>query len=584
MNQTHRFRIALAQINPIVGDFQYNSEKILNYIQQAESAGAQMVLFPEMALCGYPPEDLLLRPAFIAENQRHLLMLASRVQDIMAVVGFANGRGGVYNAAAVLRRGRILGIHHKIWLPNYGVFDEKRYFQPGSRPLIVKANQDIRIGVNVCEDIWVANGVAEYQAIVGNASLICNISASPYHANRRREREEMLTSRAKNCGAHVAYVNMVGGQDELVFDGGSFIYSPDGELLARGPLFEEHLLIADIDLQANHRTEKQIYFHHEYQLEEVDAGELKPVTGASTPPRILPAPDELSEIYAALVLGTRDYVQKNGFRKVVIGLSGGIDSSLTAAIAVSALGSENVVGVLMPSRFTSKASLEDAERLARNLGIKTYTLSIEAIVQQYEKELAPVFQGRERDITEENLQARARGNILMALSNKFGWLVLTTGNKSETSVGYCTLYGDMAGGFAVLKDVLKTKVYQLAEYVNRDREIIPERVLKKPPSAELRPNQKDEDSLPAYAILDRILTEYVEHDRSINDIIAMGFDAQTVKEVARMVDRNEYKRRQAPPGIRITPKAFGRDWRMPITNHFTNMVQEKPFDDNPPSA
>ncbi len=584
MNQTHRFRIALAQINPIVGDFQYNSEKILNYIQQAESAGAQMVLFPEMALCGYPPEDLLLRPAFIAENQRHLLMLASRVQDIMAVVGFANGRGGVYNAAAVLRRGRILGIHHKIWLPNYGVFDEKRYFQPGSRPLIVKANQDIRIGVNVCEDIWVANGVAEYQAIVGNASLICNISASPYHANRRREREEMLTSRAKNCGAHVAYVNMVGGQDELVFDGGSFIYSPDGELLARGPLFEEHLLIADIDLQANHRTEKQIYFHHEYQLEEVDAGELKPVTGASAPPRILPAPDELSEIYAALVLGTRDYVQKNGFRKVVIGLSGGIDSSLTAAIAVSALGSENVVGVLMPSRFTSKASLEDAELLARNLGIKTYTLSIEAIVQQYEKELAPVFQGRERDITEENLQARARGNILMALSNKFGWLVLTTGNKSETSVGYCTLYGDMAGGFAVLKDVLKTKVYQLAEYVNRDREIIPERVLKKPPSAELRPNQKDEDSLPAYAILDRILTEYVEHDRSINDIIAMGFDAQTVKEVARMVDRNEYKRRQAPPGIRITPKAFGRDWRMPITNHFTNMVQEKPFDDNPPSA
>ncbi|MDQ7052773.1 MAG: NAD+ synthase [candidate division KSB1 bacterium] len=573
MNQTHRLRIALAQINPIVGDFRYNSDKILEYIQRAEKAGAQLILFPELALCGYPPEDLLLRPAFIAESQRYLLMLSSRVQEIIAVVGFANGRGGVYNAAAVLRRGRIIGIHHKIWLPNYGVFDEKRYFQSGTRPLLIKVN-DIRIGINVCEDIWVPNGVAEYQAIVGNASLICNISASPYHANRRREREEMLTSRARNCGAHVAYVNMVGGQDELVFDGGSFVYSPEGELLARGPLFEEHLLVADIDLQANHRTEKQIYFHHEYQLEEADAGDLRSPAGSPMPPKIQPAPEELSEIYAALVLGTRDYVQKNGFRKVVIGLSGGIDSSLTAAIAVSALGKENVIGVLMPSRFTSRASLEDAERLAHNLGIRTYTLSIEAIVQQYEKELAPVFEGRERDITEENLQARARGNILMALSNKFDWLVLTTGNKSETSVGYCTLYGDMAGGFAVLKDVLKTKVYQLAEFVNREREIIPQRVLEKPPSAELRPDQKDEDSLPPYAILDRILAEYVERDRSINDIIAMGFDEPTVKEVARLVDRNEYKRRQAPPGIRITPKAFGRDWRMPITNHFTNMVRE----------
>ncbi len=574
MKSARTLRIALAQINPIVGDFAYNSEKILQYIEQAEQEGAHLILFPELALCGYPPEDLLLRPAFIAENQRQLLMLASRVQDIIAVVGFANGRGGVYNAAAVIRRGQVIGVHHKIWLPNYGVFDEKRYFEPGNRPLLVEIN-GVRIGINICEDIWVANGVAEYQALVGGASLICNISASPYHANRRKEREEMLTTRSRNCGAHVAYVNMVGGQDELVFDGGSFVYDPDGRLLARGPLFEEHLLITDIEIQPNHRREKQIYFHHKYHLHQVDGGEVRFLPRPQRQASVTPAPEELSEVFSALVLGTRDYVRKNGFEKVVIGLSGGIDSSLTAAVAVEALGKENVIGVLLPSRFTSQESLEDAAALADNLGIRTYTVSIESVVQEYEKELAPIFAGRPRDITEENLQARARGNILMALSNKFGWLVLTTGNKSETSVGYCTLYGDMAGGFAVLKDVFKTKVYQLSRYVNRERTIIPERVLQKPPSAELRPDQKDEDSLPPYEMLDRILMEYVERDRSVAEIVEMGFDEKTVREVARMVDRNEYKRRQAPPGIRITPKAFGRDWRMPITNHFGNGRQKR---------
>ena len=566
-----KLRLALAQINPIVGDFKYNADRILACIRQAEEAGVHLILFPELALCGYPPEDLLLRPSFVAESQRQLLMLASQVQEIIAVVGFADGRGGVYNAAAVIRRGRVLGVHHKIWLPNYGVFDEKRYFQTGRRPLLVDVN-GFKIGINICEDIWVANGVAEYQALVGDAALICNISASPFHANRRQEREEMLSARSRTCGAYLAYVNMVGGQDELVFDGGSFIYNPSGELLARGPLFKEHLMIADIELEANHRRNKQIYFHHEYQLETVSAGNIGPLRGKRHPPRIEPAPQGLSAILSALVLGTRDYVSKNGFQKVVIGLSGGIDSSLTAAIAVQALGKENVVGVLMPSRFTSRESLEDAHQLAQNLGIQTLTLSIEEIVQAYERELEPVFAGLPRDITEENLQARARGNLLMALSNKFGWLVLTTGNKSETSVGYCTLYGDMAGGFAVLKDVLKTLVYELAEYINREREIIPRRVLTKPPSAELRPDQKDEDSLPPYALLDQILTEYVEKNKSASEIIEMGFDPETVKYVAQLVDRNEYKRRQAPPGIRITPKAFGKDWRMPITNHFNRYL------------
>jgi len=569
-----QFRIALGQINPTVGDFELNASLILQRVQEAEAAGCNLILFPELSLCGYPPEDLLLKPAFVAENHRQLLMLASRVPDILAVVGFADGRGGVYNAAAAIRNGRILGVHHKIWLPNYSVFDEKRYFQPGNRPLMLEIN-GYRIGVNICEDIWIANSVAEYQAIVGGASLVCNISASPYHANRRKERQQMLSTRAKTCGAHIAYVNMVGGQDELVFDGGSFIYGPDGELLARGPLFEEHLLIADIELERQPVREQQIYFDREYQLEFVPAGEMQPPPGKPVPPKIAPAPSELEEILSALVLGTCDYVCKNGFRKAVIGLSGGIDSALTAAIAVRALGKDNVIGVLMPSRFSSKESLEDAQHLAANLGIKTHTVSIEEIVQAYEQALAPIFRGTKRDITEENLQARARGNLLMALSNKYGWLVLTTGNKSETSVGYCTLYGDMAGGFAVLKDVFKTRVYELAEYLNRDREVIPQRILTKPPSAELKPDQKDEDSLPPYELLDRILVEYIERDRSVSEIIAMGFDPKVVNEVALLVNRNEYKRRQAPPGIRITPKAFGRDWRMPITNHFTRLEMPK---------
>lgn len=568
MKQEFLCRLALAQINTIVGDFDYNAGRILEQIAQAENAGADIVLLPELSLCGYPPEDLVYKPSFLAENQRQLDKLASRVGDILAVVGFVDSSGGgIYNAAAVLFRGRCIGIYHKICLPNYDVFDEKRNFHPGNRPLILDLH-GLRIGINICEDIWMA-GVAEHQAIAGGASLICNISASPYHAQRSKDREEMLSLRSHSCRAHIAYVNTVGAQDDLVFDGGSFIYNPRGEMIARGPFFEETLLLADIELVRKNRTGERYFFQHLYQNQFVPVEKHFSPKKHIVAPSIMPAPERLEEIFQALVLGTRDYVQKNGFKKVVIGLSGGIDSALTAAIAVQALGAENVIGVLMPARFTSRESIEDATELAKNLRIRTHSVGIEEIVQQYEKALASLFANRERDITEENIQARVRGNLLMALSNKFGWLVLTTGNKSETSVGYCTLYGDMAGGFAVLKDVFKTLVYELANYLNREKEIIPQRILDKPPSAELRPNQKDEDSLPPYPILDQILTEYIERDCSVAEIIAKGFDAKTVREVVRMVDRNEYKRRQAPPGIRITPKAFGRDRRMPITNHFT---------------
>lgn len=570
MNPTKTCRIALAQINAIVGDFDANAQKILENIHVAQKAGADIILLPELALCGYPPEDLVYKPSFMKENQRQLHQLTSQVGDILAIVGFADNRGGgIYNAVAVMSQGQVQGVYHKICLPNYDVFDEKRNFQPGNRPLVLEMN-GVKIGVNICEDIWLA-GVAEHQAIEGGASLICNISASPYHARRSKDREEMLATRSRACQAHFAYVNLVGAQDDLVFDGGSFIYNAKGEMIARGLFFEESLLVADIELQHKSVSGQKYYFQHTYQIEHQKLDNDFSQKRDTLKPAILPALEPLKEIYLALVTGTRDYVQKNGFKKVVIGLSGGIDSALTAAIAQKALGAENVVGVLMPSRFTSQESTEDANALAKNLRIQTHIVGIDNIVNCFENALVPLFEHTSRDITEENIQARARGNILMALSNKFGWLVLTTGNKSETSVGYCTLYGDMAGGFAVLKDVLKTLVYELSNYINREREIIPKRILTKPPSAELRPDQKDEDSLPPYDVLDKILTEYIEHDSSVAEIVAKGFDTTTVREIVRLVDRNEYKRRQAPPGIRITPKAFGRDRRMPITNHFTSV-------------
>jgi NAD+ synthase (glutamine-hydrolysing) len=570
MNIPKTCRIALAQINAIVGDFDANAQKILENIHAAQKAAADIVLLPELALCGYPPEDLVYKPSFMKENQRQLHRLAAQVGDILAIVGFADNRsGGIYNAAAVLSKGQVHSVYHKTCLPNYDVFDEKRNFQPGNRPLVLEMD-GIKIGVNICEDIW-QSGVAEHQATEGGAALICNISASPYYARRSKDREEMLATRSRACHAHFAYVNLVGAQDDLVFDGGSFIYNTKGEMIARGPFFEESLLIADIELQHKNAPGQKYYFQHTYQIEHQQLDNRFSRKKDAVRPAILPTREPLEEIYLALVTGTRDYVQKNGFKKVVIGLSGGIDSALTAAIAQKALGAENVVGVLMPSRFTSQESIEDAHSLAKNLRIQTHIVGIDKIVTCFEKALAPLFENTARDITEENIQARARGNILMALSNKFGWLVLTTGNKSETSVGYCTLYGDMAGGFAVLKDVLKTLVYELSNYINREWEIIPKRILTKAPSAELRPDQKDEDSLPPYAVLDKILAEYIERDLSVADIVAKGFDTATVREIVRLVDRNEYKRRQAPPGIRITPKAFGRDRRMPITNHFTTV-------------
>ena len=570
-------RIGLAQINPTVGDLKGNTEKILDYIGRARELGVDLVAFPELAITGYPPEDLLLKPDFIQANLNCLQQIVEGARSITAVVGFVDSADDIYNAAAIIHDGTLAGVYHKMYLPNYGVFDENRYFQAGTDYPVFVLRGTV-IGVNICEDIWYPAGPSEVQALAGGAEVIINISASPYHAGKGRSRERMLATRAADNVAIVAFCNLVGGQDELVFDGNSVIFDERGELVARGSQFEEDLVVADLDVGSvfrqrlhdpRRRKEKlaaDVGKVTRITLPEVEAPEEKPPLPARKVGRLEP----LAEIYQALVLGTRDYVRKNGFRKVVIGLSGGIDSSLTAAIAVDALGRENVVGISMPSRYSSKESREDAQRLAENLGIEFLVIPIDGTFQAYLDMLAEPFAGTEPDVTEENIQARIRGNILMALSNKFGWLVLTTGNKSELSVGYCTLYGDMAGGFAVIKDVPKTLVYQLAEHVNASagREVIPRRVFEKAPSAELRPDQRDEDDLGPYATLDPILHAYVEEDRSLAEIVAMGFDEATVRRVIRMVDRNEYKRRQAPPGVKITPRAFGKDRRLPITNKY----------------
>jgi len=493
------------------------------------------------------------------------------------VVGFVDSADDIYNAAAIIYDGALAGVYHKMYLPNYGVFDENRYFQAGT-DYPVFALQGTTIGVNICEDIWYPAGPGEVQALAGGAEVIVTISASPYHAGKGQSRERMLATRAADNVAMVAFCNLVGGQDELVFDGNSVIFDERGELVVRGQQFEEDLVVADLDVGSvfrqrlhdpRRRKEKlaaDVGKVSRIALPEVKSCGEKPPLPAKKMERLEP----LAEIYQALVLGTRDYVRKNGFQKVVIGLSGGIDSSLTAAIAVDALGKENVVGVFMPSRYSSEESREDAGKLAENLGIRFLVIPIDATFQAYLDMLAEPFAGMEPDVTEENVQARIRGNILMALSNKFGWLVLTTGNKSEVSAGYCTLYGDMAGGFAVIKDVPKTLVYQLAGHKNGSagREVIPRRVFEKAPTAELRPDQRDEDTLGPYATLDPILHAYVEEDRGLDEIVALGFDEATVRRIIGMVDRNEYKRRQAPPGVKITPRAFGKDRRLPITNQY----------------
>jgi NAD+ synthase (glutamine-hydrolysing) len=565
-------RLAMAQINVVVGDITGNAKKIAEWIDRAVESQADIVTFPELSLTGYPPEDLLLKPQFIEANLSAMEDLARRVRDITAVVGFADRQEDIFNAAAIIQGGKIASVYHKMFLPNYGVFDEFRYFRAGRSCPVFRIG-DATVGISICEDIWYPDGPFLHQAASGGAEILINISASPYHYGKREWRERMLKTRASDNLVIVAYTNLVGGQDELVFDGSSLVLNEAGEVLVRGAQFDEALVVADLDVESVFRQRLRDPRRRQQNLEQsAPAAEFPVHHVRNRAPieirEVEPLPD-VAEIYRALVVGTRDYVRKNGFQKVVLGLSGGIDSALTACVAVDALGSANVAGVLMPSEFSSSGSTEDAEQLGRNLGIELLTVPIGEVFDAYKNSLRHVFKGTEPNVAEENLQARIRGNFLMALSNKFGWLVLSTGNKSEISTGYCTLYGDMAGGFAILKDVMKTTVYKLAEHVNScGGERIPRSTIEKPPSAELRLNQLDTDSLPPYEVLDPILKAYVEEDRSVVDMVEMGFDPKVVQRVVRLVDTNEYKRRQAAPGVKITPRAFGRDRRMPITNRF----------------
>lgn len=567
----------MAQINTCVGDIRGNAARIRDYASRAARVGADMVVFPELAVTGYPPEDLLLKPKFISDNIEAVFTLACQIEAVTAVIGFVDRRDYIYNAAAVVQGGRVAGIYRKMFLPNYGVFDEERYFQRGAAALNVVVG-DTTVGVSICEDIWYPEGPAAVQAL-GGAEVIVNINASPYHMGKLATREEMLATRAMDYEAVVVYCNLVGGQDELVFDGRSMILDEEGRLLARGAAFEEDLVIADLDIEAvarkrlrdTRRRSKVSGLVRDGGLEVVDLhGAVREERKRRQAPVIAPALGRLEEVAGALELGTRDYVEKNGFGRVLVGLSGGVDSALVAVVASAALGAGRVSTVYMPSRYSSPRSGELASVLAANLGTSHRTVAVDDIFDAYLKTLAPVFEDRPPDVTEENIQARIRGNILMALSNKFGWLVLTTGNKSEMSVGYATLYGDMAGGFAVIKDVPKRLVYELARFYNEraGRELIPEEILTRAPSAELRPGQTDQDTLPPYDVLDDLLRHYVEEDRSLDELLALGFDREVASAVVRMVDRSEYKRRQAPPGIKITPKAFGKDRRMPITNGY----------------
>ncbi len=565
-------RVGLAQVNPTVGDYEGNVELILRYLRLAEEHGVDVVAFPELALPGYPPEDLLLKPSFISDGIEALHTLASHVGETVAVVGFVDKDDDLYNAAAVIHQGRLVGVYRKHYLPNYGVFDEERYFQAGPERQPIYVVRGVTVGVSICEDIWYPGGPVLLQGLSG-CEVAININGSPYHAGKQSFRERMVGTRASDNVMAIAYVNMVGGQDELVFDGNSLIFDQQGGVIARGPSFEEALVVADIDADSVFRSRLHDPRRRRTKREVEPLPKIVLSDGVREPgPPLQPTWYEplrdWAEVYRALVVGTRDYVRKNRFKQVVIGLSGGIDSSLVASIAVDALGPENVVGVSMPSRYSSAGSREDAQLLARNLGIKLITIPIEGVFTAMLETMADAFAGTQPDVTEENIQARIRGNILMALSNKFGYLVLTTGNKSELAVGYATLYGDMAGGFAVIKDVPKTWVYALAKYRNSVSPVIPETVLMKEPSAELRPGQRDVDTLPPYDILDPILKMYVEEDSSPEDIVQAGYDEAVVRKVVSMVDRNEYKRRQAAPGVKITPRAFGRDRRLPITNWY----------------
>ena len=585
------FRLALAQINPIVGDIPGNTVKILDYLERAREAQADLVAFPEMAITGYPPEDLLFKKSFLTENVAATEKVAAAAKGIAVVLGYVSVTSlerqseelgpQITNAAALCYDGGLVDTYHKIFLPNYGVFDEQRYFQKGTVCPVYRIG-GVTVGVNICEDIWFPVGPTTVQCQAG-AELIVNINASPFHAGKRAFREEMIAQRALEHGATVAYVNTVGGQDELVFDGGSIVCDATGELLARGPAFQEFLLITDLEFPDTPAEPKQGPADATAAaLEAVGAPKTLSVStaasGSKKPLAAQPMADQMKgpeEVYRALVMGTGDYLRKSGFTKALIGLSGGVDSALTATVAVDALGKDNVVGITMPSRYSSEGSISDSKKLAGNLGLDLWEVPIEPAHRAFTDMLEERFRGTEANVAEENVQARIRGNVLMTVSNKFGWIVLTTGNKSEMAMGYATLYGDMAGGFAVLKDVPKTTVYELCHWRNRQGRafgtmdnVIPAAIIDKAPSAELRADQLDADSLPPYDVLDPVVEAYVEDDQSYQEMVAQGFDPQVVRQVISAVDRNEYKRRQAAPGVKITHRAFGKDRRLPIVNRY----------------
>ncbi|MEA2432107.1 MAG: hypothetical protein QOI19_2580 [Thermoleophilaceae bacterium] len=584
--RTEPLRVALAQINSTVGDIPGNATKIRDWIGRARDEGAQLVVFPELALTGYPPEDLLLKTHFVDTAGAALDDLARETEDgdLVALVGFPERRDDVYNACAVLAEGHVQAIYRKMFLPNYGVFDEARYFQSGTEAALIELN-GVAIGLTVCEDIWEPGPPATTEALAG-AQVIVNLSASPYHAGKPLERERMLIQRARDNTAIVLFCNLVGGQDELVFDGHSVAIDASGEVLARAPQFEEALTVCTVDPGAVAALRLRDARHRAAVRRSREGDAVDPVatlarlavegdSGQQLERQVAEPLEPEQEVYTALVTGVRDYVDKNGFESVVFGLSGGIDSSLVALIAADALGPERVTAVVMPSPYSSPETQADARRTAENLGTHLLEYDISEPMKGFDELLAETFEGRESDITEENLQARIRGNIVMALSNKFGWLVLTTGNKSEMSVGYATLYGDMAGGFAVLKDVYKGWVYRLVEWRNAraGRDLVPADVVTRPPSAELREEQRDDQSLPPYDILDAILFGYIEGDLDAEQLVRQGLPADEVERIIGMVDRAEYKRRQAPPGIRISTRAFGRDRRLPITNRFRDSVR-----------
>jgi len=588
-------RLYCAQINPTVGDFKGNFEKIAYHIDNAEKNNVKIIAFPELAITGYPPEDLLLKPAFIEENLKYLEKIKNISGDIVVIIGFVNKAFEIYNSAAIICNKKIVSICNKQYLPNYSVFDEERYFQKGSGTAVYELD-GIVFGVNICEDIYYSSGPLQFQSIAGGANLIINLSASPYHLEKIQDREKMLFARATDNSVNILYVNLVGGQDELIFDGSSMLVSEKGRILYRAKSFEEDFFIFDLDMDqvnttrlqdAKFKNQRDNMRSEDISVPVIKINMAKPASAHDMQAATAPQANALKhfsaskdhhreliscreeEVFKALVLGTKDYINKNSFKKVVLGLSGGIDSALTAVIASFAIGSENVTGIIMPSMFSSKGSVDDALELAENTGIKTLIIPIKDLYKSYLENLKSNFKTDEMNTTKENLQARIRGNILMSLSNEYGWLVLATGNKSEISVGYCTLYGDMVGGFSPIKDIYKTMVYEMCDFINNKYlNIIPAPIIKKAPSAELKPGQTDQDKLPPYDVLDRILKYYIEDEKDYQDIAKSGIDGKTVKDVLNMVDFNEYKRRQGALGIKITSKAFGRDRRYPVTNKF----------------